>query len=268
VKQKNPHRDEESRVPPTAVLWNLNYATVKNTHFEVAVLPIGATEPHNLHLPYGMDTLTVAALGAAACQEANEKGAATVLLPAVPYGVNSNLLAFPLTINCRPSTHLAILRDIVESIEKHGIRKLVLLNGHGGNEFGPHLRELYGATSVFLSLYEWWKALGEELREILEAPGDHADETETSIALHLFPHLVDMDAADDGAVNRCRLEAVEKGWVKITRPWHLLTKNAGFGDPRKGTAEKGEKIFQLAVRQLSSYLVELSSAEIDETFPY
>lgn len=252
----------------TAALWDLNYATVKNRRFEVAVLPIGATEPHNLHLPYGMDTLTVTELGEAACRQANEKGASVVLLPAIPYGVNSNLLAFPLTINCRPSTHLAILRDIVDSIEKHGIRKMVILNGHGGNEFGPHLRELYGTTSVFLSVYEWWKALSAELREIVDEPGDHADESETSIGLYLFPHLVDMTVADDGATKTCRLEAIEKGWVKITRPWHLLTKNTGFGDPRKGTAEKGEKIFSLAVNQFSSYLVELSSATIDDTFPY
>ena len=252
----------------TAALWHMTYGTVKKSHFEVAVLPIGATEPHNLHLPYGMDTLTVTAIGEAACRDANEKGASVILLPAIPYGVDSNLMAFPLTINCRPSTHLTLLRDIVDSIEKHGLRKMVILNGHGGNEFGPHLRELYETTSVFLSVFEWWKALGDEASKILEESGDHADEMETSIGLYLFPHLVDMAAADDGATKPCRLEAVEKGWAKITRPWHLFTKNSGVGDPRKATAEKGERIFTLAVKRFSSYLVELSSAKIDQTFPY
>ncbi|MFH1738356.1 MAG: creatininase family protein [bacterium] len=252
----------------TANLIDMNYATVKDRRFEVAVLPVGATEPHNLHLPYGTDTLTVMALGEAACCEANKKGASTVLLPAIPYGVDSNLMAFPLTMNCRPSTHLAILRDIVDSLEKHQIHKLVILNGHGGNEFGPLVRELCGTTPVFLSIFEWWKAISREVAEIVEHPGDHADEMETSISLHLFPDRVNMAAADDGATKPCRLEAIEKGWVKISRPWHLVTRNAGFGDPRKATAEKGKQIFSLAVNRLSSYLVELSSAVMDETFPY
>ena len=249
-------------------LERLNYATVKERSFEVAVLPIGATEPHNLHLPYGTDTLTSIAIGEAACADANAKGASTVLLPSIAYGVNSNLMEFPLTMNCRPSTHLALLSDIVDSLEQHGILKLVLLNGHGGNEFSSILRVLYGTTSVFLSLYDWWKAIADETAAILEEPGDHAEEMETSVALHLYPELVDLDAADEGATKRCRLQAIENGSVKITRPWHLLTENSGYGDPRKATAEKGERLYGAAVTILSDYLVELSTAEIDATFPY
>ena len=249
-------------------LERLNYAVIKEKHIEVAVLPVGATEPHNLHLPYGTDTLTSTAIGRAACTDANAKGANTVLLPSIPYGVDSNLMEFPLTINCRPSTQLALVSDVVDSLEQHGIRKMVILNGHGGNEFSFILRELYGTTGVFLSLFEWWKAIGEERKEVLEGPGDHAEEMETSIGLHLFPELVDLSAADDGATKRCRLQAVEKGAVKITRPWHLLTQNSGHGDPRKGTAEKGERLFNAAVAILSDYLVELSDTQMDETFPY
>ncbi|HOE10974.1 MAG TPA: creatininase family protein [bacterium] len=249
-------------------LAECNYATMRGCHFEVAVLPFGATEPHNLHLPYGNDTLTVTAIAESACRKANEQGASALLLPSMPYGVDSNLMAFPFTMNCRPSTHLTFMQDLVDSLEHHGICKLVIANGHGGNEFGFILREMFGATSVFLSVYEWWKAVEDNLPPDCRPTGDHADHMETSLSLYLFPHLVDMRVADDGATKTCRLEAVRKGYVKITRPWHLVTRNAGVGDPRQATAEKGEKIFNLAVEQLAAYLVELSAAEMDETFPY
>jgi len=249
-------------------LAECNYSTMKGRHFEVAVLPFGATEPHNLHLPYGNDTLTVTAMAQSACRKANEQGASALLLPSMPYGVDSNVMAFPFTMNCRPSTHLAFMQDLVDSLEHHGIHKLVIANGHGGNEFGFILREMFGATSVFLSVYEWWKAVEDNLPPDCRPTGDHADHMETSLSLYLFPHLVDMRVADDGATKTCRLEAVRKGYVKITRPWHLVTRNAGVGDPRQATAEKGEKIFNLAVEQLTAYMVELSAAEMDETFPY
>ena len=91
---------------------------------------------------------------------------------------------------------------------------------------------------------------------------------ETSLALAFFPDLVDLAAAGDGATHPTRFDAVNKGWVSITRPWHLLTETTGSGDPRAATAEKGQRIMDVIVKRLSSFLVELSNAEIDEQFPF
>jgi len=256
--------------------WKLaetNYAYVKEHRFEVAVLPLGATEPHNLHLPYGTDTLEGDTIGEAICAAAHQRGAKVVLLPTMPYGTETNQMAFPLAMNVNPSTLAAVIRDLVESLAHHGIRKIVLLNSHGGNDLKPVLRELYGRTSAHLFLCNWYRVLADEYGEIFERPDDHAGEMETSLILAYFPHLVARDdqgnlLADEGAIAATRFEAVNRGWVSITRPWHLLTTNSGAGNPHAASAEKGRQLVERLVERLAGFLVELSAANVDERFPF
>jgi len=254
-------------------LSEVNYAYIKEHKYEVAVLPCGATEPHNLHLPYGTDMYEGETVGEKICEAAHEKGAKVVLLPTIPYGTETNQMAFPLAMNLNPSTLFAVITDLVKSLEHHGIRKLVLLNSHGGNDLKPLLRELYGKTTVNIFLCNWYTAIGELKSEIFTHPDDHAGEMETSFGLAYFPDLVARNAdgtliADDGKVAKSRFEAVNKGWISITRPWHLLTTNSSSGYPHEATAEKGRKLIDVVVQRLSPFLVELSAAKLDEKFPF
>jgi creatinine amidohydrolase len=256
--------------------WKLietNYAAVKERQFEVAVLPLGATEPHNLHLPYGTDVFEADIVGDKICEAAFARGAKVVLLPTIPYGTETNQMAFPLAMNLNPSTLGLVIRDLVDSLVQHGVRKIVLLNSHGGNDLKPVLREMHGRTPAQLFLCNWYRVLADVEREIFADPGDHAGEMETAFALAFFPHLVVRHgdgrlAADDGATASTRFEAVNRGWVSITRPWHLLTTNTGSGNPHPATAEKGQRMMELLVERLATFLVELSAAELDERFPY
>lgn len=256
--------------------WKLaetNYADVKARRFEVAVLPLGATEPHNLHLPYGADTFEAEAIGDRVCAAAFDRGAKVVLLPTIPYGTETNQAAFPLSMNVNPSTLAQMIGDLVDSLAQHGVRKVLLLNSHGGNDLKPVLRELFGRTPAQLFLCNWYQMLKDVEREIFDDPGDHAGEMETSLALAYFPQFVAKNAdgtlaADDGATARSRFEAVNRGWVSITRPWHLLTANTGSGNPHPATADKGRRYMEILVERLSAFLVELSAAEVDERFPY
>ncbi|HEY2838892.1 MAG TPA: creatininase family protein [Pirellulales bacterium] len=256
--------------------WKLaetNYAYVKEHTFEVAVLPLGATEPHNLHLPYGTDTIEGDVVGEEICAAAHARGAKVILLPTIPYGTETNQLAYPLSMNVNPSTLAAVIRDLVESLARHGIRKIVLLNSHGGNDLKPVLRELFGQTTAHLFLCNWYKVLADCEREIFDDPGDHAGEMETAFILAYRPELVARRpdgslAADDGATAETLFEAVNRGWVSITRPWHLLTTNTGAGNPHAATAEKGRRMMERLVERLSTFLVELSAAPINERFPY
>lgn len=256
--------------------WKLaetNYGYTRSHRFEVAVLPLGATEPHNLHLPYGTDTLECDVVGESICQSAHERGAKVVLLPTVPYGTETNQMAFPLAMNLNPSTLAAVVTDLVDSLVRHGIRKVVLLNGHGGNDLKWLLRELYGRTPAQLFLCNWYRVLADVEHTIFNEPGDHAGEMETSLILAYHPHLVMRHpdgslAADDGATASTRFEAINRGWVSITRPWHLLTSNSGAGNPHPATAAKGQRMMELLVERLSTFLVELSAADLDERFPY
>lgn len=255
---------------PGYVLAELTHAAVRDTPWQAAVLPFGATEPHNLHMPYGTDTLQVEHLARRACGHAWEKGAKVALLPSIPYGVNTNHLKIPGALACSvtPMTLLAILRDLVDSLERQGVRKLVLLNGHGGNELKPLTRQLHHETGVFLCVCDWFKMASDLYPGLFERPGEHADEVETSLGLAFFPELVFPELADDGAAKPSRFDAINRGWVSITRPWHLVSANTGLGDPSAATAEKGKRLMDALAQRLGDFLADLAGAEINEQFPY
>ncbi|MCA9264462.1 MAG: creatininase family protein [Planctomycetales bacterium] len=254
-------------------LLEANYAHVKQANYEVAVLPLGATEPHNLHLPYGTDVLEGTVVGEKICEAAHQQGARVVLLPTIPYGTETNLREFPLAMNLNPSTLFAVVTDLVETLVRSGIRKVVLLNSHGGNEMKPLLRELYGKTEAHVFLCNWYQCLHDVYDDIFDHREDHAGEMETSFGMAYFPHLIGRGEdgtliADEGATSTLRFEALREGWVSITRPWHLLTTNAGSGYPHQASQEKGERMMELIVQRLSPFLVDLANAEIDERFPF
>ena len=254
-------------------LADINYRTVKQHSYQVAVLPLGATEPHNLHLPYSIDTREADLVGERICEAAWRRGAKVVLLPTVPYGTETNQREFPFAMNLNPSTLAAVISDLVESLVHQGILKIVLLNSHGGNDLKGFLREIYAKSPAKLFLCNWYTIFKDVYHEIFTEPDDHAGEMETSIALAFWPELVGRNpdgslVADEGRKAPTRFEAVNRGWVSITRPWHLLTTNAGAGNPHAATAEKGRRLMDLLVDRLAGFLVELSAAEVDERFPY
>jgi creatinine amidohydrolase len=250
-------------------LEEVNYGYVKaSSAYDVAVLPLGATEPHNLHLPYGTDTFQVQKIAEGACAMAHREGARVVLLPALPYGTETNQMKFPLAMNLMPSTVARVITDIVDSLAVHGIMRCLLLNGHGGNDLKWVLRELHLATKVHLFLCNWYKVSSDVYSNIFDQKDDHAGEMETSMALAHFPHLVAFDQADAGAVRPSRFEAVNRGWVELTRPWHLLTTNSGSGDPRSATAAKGEELTALVVERIGRFLCELARGPLDDAFPF
>jgi creatinine amidohydrolase len=255
------------------VLAEANYGQVRDAAFEVAVLPFGATEPHNLHLPYGTDMFEGDAIGRAICGEAVKRGAKVVLLPTIPFGNQTNMRRFPLALNLNPSTLLRVADDLVESLVNSGLRKILLLNMHGGNELKSTVRELSSKHEVQLFICNWWEVLADVYDEIFDEPEDHAGEMETSVALACFPDLVAREpagglAADDGTTRPFRFEAMRRGWVRTSRAWHLLTSNSGAGNPHAATREKGERAIGVLVERLAPFLVELSRADLDASFPF
>ncbi len=252
------------------ILAEQNHAFIRSQTWEVAVLPFGATEPHNLHMPYGTDNFQVEVIGRRACEQAYRAGAKVLLLPTMPFGVNTNHLQVPgaIALSVTPTTLLHLLTDLVDSLERQGIRKLVLLNGHGGNELKPWTRELHHRTRVFLCVCDWYRMVTDVYGQLFKQPGEHADEVETSLGLAFFPELIHLELADDGAARPSRFEAINRGWISITRPWHLVTTNTGLGDPRAATAEKGQRLMDAVVDRLGKFLVELSAAPMDDSFPY
>jgi creatinine amidohydrolase len=249
------------------VLGELTWRTVQETPYEVAVLPWGATEAHNLHLPYGTDSLQAARIGEEAARMANARGGSVIVLPTVPFGVNTQQLDIPLTLNMRPSTQAAVLRDLVASLEPSTIHKFVILNGHGGNDFRQIIRELQVDTPVFLCLANWYEAVPHEGFFDHSGIKDHAGEMETSVMLHLLPHLVlPLSKAGDGKTKRFRIPAMREGVAWAPRQWTKVTQDTGAGDPQGATAEKGAAYFAAVTEKLGEFLCDLSQTPLEDLY--
>lgn len=249
-------------------LQELTQKVIREQKYQLAILPIGSTEAHGMHVPYGSDAFHSTAIGERICERAWEKNARAALLPTLPYGVQGNTMGFPMTINVRQATLDAMVMDIIQSLEFQGIYKLIIINGHGGNDFKPLLRDVYDKTKVFVCLVDWWKVGNDKAKELFEKGGEHADEMETSVGMALFGDLVHLVDAGDGSTNRSRFEAIERGWVSIARPWHLVTKDSTLGDPRKASKQKGEAYVEIVVERLTQFVVDLAGSTMDGRFPY
>jgi creatinine amidohydrolase len=234
----------------------------------VVVLPFAATEPHGKHLPYGTDIIETAAIADRACELAREQGASVVALPTIPFGVQTSQQTYPLAMNLYPSTLNQILSDLTESLDNSGIEKAVILNGHGGNDFYMHLKELYGKRKVFLVQVNWFAMCRDLQNELFAAGGDHANDMETSLVLHLRPELVDMRRAGPQPTANYRLAGMKAGWARAPRPWEKYTVDSGAGDPRAASAEKGARFFDAVSRELAGFLVEFAAAKMDPAFPF
>lgn len=248
------------------ILAESNWKDIKEQQVEVAVLPWGATEAHNYHLPYATDNIEAESVAAEAARLAWEAGAKVTVLPVIPFGVNTGQADITLDINLNPSTQLAILRDIVEVLNRQGIRKLLVLNSHGGNDFKPMLRELgLKFPEMFLLTCNWF--LAADRKAFFESPGDHADEMETSIMLHLRPDLVlPLSEAGEGKEHKSRLAGIREGWAWSERLWSQVSDDTGIGNPAAATAAKGKAFFEATTRNIAQLLVELS--EIDPSDRY
>ena len=241
------------------VLEELHWPAVRAALWPVAILPFGATEAHNTHLPYGTDTILAREVSARVSVACAARDVRVATLPAIPFGVNTTQLDLPLTINVMPSTQLAVLRDVIRSLQPHGVRALLLLNAHGGNELRALVRELQPETCMVLAIANWWQA-GDQ--GVFDEPGDHAGELETSAILHVAPHLVaERDTWGDGAARDSIFEGVRNGWAWVPRRWTQVTADTGVGNPRAATAEKGSRFVAQAVERITQLCCELAVAD-------
>jgi len=241
------------------ILAETNWKTVKDGHYQLVVLPWGATEAHNYHLPYSTDNVEADALAAESARIVWEKGGKVLVLPNIPFGVNTGQFDVPFDMNLNPSTQFAILNDIIETLNRQGISKLVILNSHGGNDFRQILRELgLKYPKMFLSEVNWYKI--KEADTIFEDLGEHAGEIETSLMLYLKPEWVlPLSEAGDGTAKKYRFQAMHEGWGWAERRWTKVTADTGIGNPAKATVEKGERFFKLLTEKIGEFLFEVAT---------
>jgi creatinine amidohydrolase len=242
------------------ILNELTWKTVRDTRYEVAVLPWGATEAHNYHLPYTTDNILTEDIVARAAERAWQQGAKVVVLPVVPFGVNTGQLDIPLCINMNPSTQLLVLRDVAMSLAAQGIGKLVIFNGHGANDFRQMIRELQPQVSPFLCVVNWYNVL--DLKNFFSNLGDHAGEMETSVMQHVAPErMLPLSEAGPGAARKFRISAFREGWAWAPRQWTQVTDDTGSGNPAASTVEKGKRYVEAVTAKIAEFLVDLASSD-------
>jgi creatinine amidohydrolase len=251
--------------PRPFVLAETTWQTVDPTPYEVAILPWGATEAHNFHLPYATDNIQSELVAIRAAERAWARGARVVVLPTVPFGVNTTQLDIKLCINMNPSTQAAVLSDVAHSLDGQGVHKLVIVNGHGGNDFRQMIRELQPRTKVFLSTINWWSCV--DVKQFVEEAGDHAGEAETAAMMHLVPELVrPLSDAGPGRARPSKLRGIREGWAWAPRRWTQVTADTGIGNPARATPEKGAAYVAAAVERISDFLVELAALNLDDLY--
>jgi creatinine amidohydrolase len=243
-----------------------NWKNIKDENFDLAILPWGATEAHNYHLPYGTDNYEADYIAAESAKIAWEKGAKIIVLPTIPFGVNTGQFDILLDINLNPSTQFAIINDIVEVLNRQGIKKLLILNSHGGNDFKMILRELgLKFPDMFLSTSNWFRALNKS--KYFENDGDHADEMETSLMLHFRPDLIrPLVEAGDGMDKKPKIKAFSEGWLWAERKWSQISEDTGVGNPKLATAEKGKIYFKDITEKMAQAMVDIAEADVHDLY--
>jgi creatinine amidohydrolase len=248
------------------VLAETNWDSLQNESFDLAILPWGATEAHNYHLPYATDILEADFIAAESAKIAWEKGAKVIVLPTIPFGVNTGQKDIFLDININPSTQFAILNDVLEVLNRQGIKKLLILNSHGGNDFKPLLRELgLKYPDVFLCFSNWFQALDKS--KYFENQGDHADEMETSLILYLKPELVlPKDKWGEGKEKKSKIQGFREGWAWAERKWPEISNDTGVGDPRLASKEKGEEYFVAITKRRGGLFYDIAMSDVSDLY--
>ncbi|MBB3188537.1 creatininase family protein [Microbacter margulisiae] len=236
---------------------------IQKKHIDLVLLPWGATEPHNLHLPYGTDTILSNDIALEAASKAASKGIHAIILPAIPFGSqNPGQIDEPLCIHARYETQKAILTDIVAALDRQHFRKLILVNGHGGNNFKNMIRDLaIDFPKITLVVVDWFAI--EPQSSYFKYNDEHAGEMETSVMMHFHPEWVlPLEQAGEGIGRPFAIASLNKKIAWTPRHWNFATTDTGIGNPKEATAEKGKHYAKVVTDKIAILFEEMAKSEI------
>ena len=233
------------------------------TNASIIVLPLGAIEQHGSHLPLNTDFVVADAVASAAVETFGSEVDAW-LLPTLPFTKSNEHAWSPGTMWLSATTMLAVLDDIARSVASTPARKLLFLNGHGGNSAlvamaNREIRLKYG-LQTFLAHPHMPADQGGSSAVSELGMGVHGGMDETSVMLHLRPELVDMSLAvrriPEGLAKNKNVRfggSVSFGWLS-----NDFFSDGHIGDPTLATAQVGKTMFDTAVNSLGESLREIS----------
>jgi creatinine amidohydrolase len=234
---------------------------------KVCIVPCGAVEQHGAHLPLDVDIVCPEGIAYGAGKLVPEK---MLVLPTLCYGYTGHVMDFPGTINTHYEHFIHQVLDVTKSLAYHGFKKIVLLNGHGSNM--PNLdlaaRRTNLETDAECILAAWWNLLTVD-KEFMprwresKFPGgcSHACELETSLYLYLDGENVRKDQIKSGVIS-FNEENSPFNWVDLfaAGPASIISWTSSYsdtgvlGDAELATAEKGQEVYEEAVKQLARFI--------------
>lgn len=232
----------------------------------LAVLPVGATEQHGPHLATGTDTFAVEHVSRMAAVRASGHGS-IVVTPTLPFGSSDHHFPFGATLSIGTQTYYQVVRDLVASLIRDGFRKILIVNGHGGNHELVQLaaRDLSLIHPVQIGALSYWDAARAQLDDRWgdkpgHRPPGHAGEFETSMVMHLRPDLPPNEPPNRGIDEIEALSGIVSGWRLERADW--WTSIDGYTDnPSLATAAKGAQFMEIVVEALARVMREFLETE-------
>jgi creatinine amidohydrolase len=236
----------------------------------VAVLPTAATEQHGPHLPLDTDTYLCTRVVEAAAHRA-QRGGSVLVAPTLAFGSSAHHMAFAGTLSLTAGTFLAVVGDLCGNLAQHGFRRLLVINGHGGNSalIREAIQQLANRAPVLAVAVDYWALARDTATEVRDSPPGgmaHACEFETSLMLHLRPESVRHELVrreiPEPRFESERLDLISP--ATVTAGWRTdeLSSSGVLGAPDLATPEKGEKLFEACVEGLSQLIDELRGASL------
>lgn len=225
---------------------------------DVAIVPVGSNEQHGAANPLGTDHLIAKMIA-----EETAKRAGVICLQVIPFGVSSHHRQFWGTVFISPKTFKDYVKETCLSLRYYGVRKVVVVNGHGGNrnallEMARELR----AEGIFVSIFQWWLASNELLPELfkLDERG-HAGAEETSVNLAIHAHLVSIDNVVD---EKPRRHAAQMAGITLPLDTVDETRSGVYGKQTTASATKGRKVLEAVVNELVKHVNLLKETKIED----
>ncbi|WP_248895638.1 creatininase family protein [Haloplanus halobius] len=241
-------------------LADATWTDVRDTDTNLALLPVGSTEQHGPHAPLGTDAYHAEAVAEAG---ADRHASDVAVAPTVSVGVAEEHRSFDGTLWVSPDTFRSYVRDVVGSLAHHGLDRVVVVNGHGGNisALGEVTATITRHDDAYAVPFTWFEAVGDHGSEM-----GHGGPLETALLRATRPELVREDrvgAARDGASD---------GWgdwvpgtgTNLAHDSAEFTKNGVVGDPSAGDAELGDELLDLAADALDRLLTAVANRDLPE----
>ncbi len=268
--QRGSHQNIESTSISNYLWGELTWRQARERlkEIDVALLPVGAIEQHGPHLPLDTDAFDADYLArrvAEACSDPKP-----LVLAPISYGVSYHHADFNGTVSISNDTLAKLVYEIGMSLSRNGVKKLVIINGHGGNS--PALNyaaQMINRDARIFVCVDTGETSDVDIYRIVETPNDvHAGEIETSTGLAARPHLVRMERAKKQVpkFSSRYLDFTSKRgvlWYAYTRK---ISPSGVMGDPTKASADKGKKIWEIMIAHLVSLVEDLKHLTLEEIY--